>query len=260
MTWTSSSKGYLAVNAYPRTLSCILLSVGGLALFLILGSCILVPNPIGSTVRGYFYGIDGSLKLDFSGSSGNTTIKFPREDNVDNKNVSPTSNSQVPTSSSGPSLEETGGNFPSDSTSQASTSLSGSWVDDKIKETLKNLSHESDSLIPLSSSKPSTLLDGEEMKDLAAPVPVPSSNLSHRDWFSDGNSSSNVTDNDQNGNSVSVGFTNNSSILDAGTNNTIPASFGSKPGDVPDFSYDSPLPSNSSRTDAGSLSDFERLN
>ncbi|GMN40898.1 hypothetical protein TIFTF001_010116 [Ficus carica] len=202
MTWTSSSKGYLSVNAYPRTLSCILLSVGGLALFLILGSCILVPNPIGSTVRGYFYGIDGSLKLDFSGSLGNTTIKFPREDNVDNKNVSPKSNSQVPTSSSGSSLEETGGNFPSDSTSPA-------------------------------------------------PVPVPSSNSTHKDWFSDGNSSFNVTDNDQNGNSVSVGFTNNSSILDAGTNNTIPASFGSKPGDVPDFSHDSPLPSNSSRTDAG---------
>lgn len=211
MTWTSSSKGYLSVNAYPRTLSCILLSVGGLALFLILGSCILVPNPIGSTVRGYFYGIDGSLKLDFSGSSGNTAIKFPREDNVDNKNVSPKSNSQVPTSSSGPSLEETSGNFPSDSTSPA-------------------------------------------------PVPVPSSNSTHKDWFSDGNSSFNVTDNDQNGNSVSVGFTNNSSILDAGANNTIPASFGSKPGDVPDFSHDSPLPSNSSRTDAGSLSDFELLN
>lgn len=202
MTWTSSSKGYLSVNAYPRTLSCILLSVGGLALFLILGSCILVPNPIGSTVRGYFYGIDGSLKLDFSGSLGNTTIKFPREDNVDNKNVSPKTNSQVPTSSSGSSLEETGGNFPSDSTSPA-------------------------------------------------PVPVPSSNSTHKDWFSDGNSSLNFTDNDQNGNSVSVGFTNNSSILDAGTNNTIPASFGSKPGDVPDFSHDSPLPSNSSRTDAG---------
>ncbi|KAL2540096.1 Protein trichome birefringence-like 18 [Abeliophyllum distichum] len=50
--------------AYPKTLSSIVASVGGLALFLILASTILVSQPIGSTVRGYFYGVDHSREID----------------------------------------------------------------------------------------------------------------------------------------------------------------------------------------------------
>ncbi|XP_022890288.1 protein YLS7 [Olea europaea var. sylvestris] len=51
-------------TAYPKTLTSIVASVGGLALFLILASTILVSQPIGSTVRGYFYGVDRSRKID----------------------------------------------------------------------------------------------------------------------------------------------------------------------------------------------------
>lgn len=256
MTWTSSSKGYLAINAYPRTLSWILLSVGGLAVFLILGSCILVSNPIGSTVRGYFYGVDRSQKLDFSGYSGNPTVTFQ---NVD-KNDSSESNSQAPTSSYGLSPEEIGENFPSDSTLQVSTSPTGSVIDVNVEVTLKNLSHESNSQVPpyLNSTSPSTLSDVEKMKDLAPPVPDQSSDSTREDRVKDGSYLSNVTDSDQIGNS-SMGSVNNSSILDTGTNDTVAASFGSKPGDAPAFSHDSPLPSNSSRTDAGMLTSFDLL-
>ena len=101
MTWTS--KGYHSVNTYPRTLSWIAVYVGGLALFLILGSLILVSNPIGSTVRGYFNTIDTSQRLDLSLSLDNTT-DFHGVDNVDENGTSETS-SQVPTSQAGLSSE-----------------------------------------------------------------------------------------------------------------------------------------------------------
>ncbi|KAK2971750.1 hypothetical protein RJ640_022889 [Escallonia rubra] len=50
------------VVAYPKTLTSIAASVGGLALFLIFASVLLLSQPIGSTVRGYFYGgVDRSV-------------------------------------------------------------------------------------------------------------------------------------------------------------------------------------------------------
>ncbi|KAL6509470.1 Protein yls7 [Orobanche gracilis] len=51
-------------TAYPKALLSIVASVGGLALFLLLASTFLVSRPIGSTVRGYFYGVDNSRKVD----------------------------------------------------------------------------------------------------------------------------------------------------------------------------------------------------
>ncbi|XP_022873815.1 uncharacterized protein LOC111392643 [Olea europaea var. sylvestris] len=64
-------------TANPKIISSIIASVGGLALFLILASTILVSQPIGSTVRGYFYSVYQSRKIDslstlmnlFSGSN-----------------------------------------------------------------------------------------------------------------------------------------------------------------------------------------------
>ncbi|XVF09711.1 hypothetical protein REPUB_Repub07fG0118900 [Reevesia pubescens] len=49
--------------AFPRRLSSIAASVVVLALFLIFASCLLVSYPIGSTVRGYFYGVDRKIVL-----------------------------------------------------------------------------------------------------------------------------------------------------------------------------------------------------
>ncbi|KAI3458256.1 hypothetical protein Pfo_014919 [Paulownia fortunei] len=50
-------------TAYPKALLSIVASVGGLAIFLLLASTLLVSQPIGSTVRGYFYGVDSSRKI-----------------------------------------------------------------------------------------------------------------------------------------------------------------------------------------------------
>ncbi|CAK9161042.1 unnamed protein product [Ilex paraguariensis] len=50
--------------AYPRTLISIIASVGGLAVFLIIASSFLVSQPIGSAVRGYFYGVNHSKQVD----------------------------------------------------------------------------------------------------------------------------------------------------------------------------------------------------
>ncbi|KAL8539637.1 hypothetical protein ACS0TY_001301 [Phlomoides rotata] len=51
-------------NSYPKTLLSIISVIGGLAIFLLLASTLLVSQPIGSTVRGYFYGVSSSGKID----------------------------------------------------------------------------------------------------------------------------------------------------------------------------------------------------
>lgn len=55
-------------TSYPKALLSIIASVGGLAIFLLLASTLLVSQPIGSTVRGYFYGVNNSRKIDFESS------------------------------------------------------------------------------------------------------------------------------------------------------------------------------------------------
>ncbi|KAI8007924.1 Protein trichome birefringence-like 18 [Camellia lanceoleosa] len=77
MAWTTltsgSAKGASTMVAYPRALLSIAVSVCGLAFFLILASLLLVTQPIGSTVRGYFYGVD-NLRQFNSMSWSNKTI------------------------------------------------------------------------------------------------------------------------------------------------------------------------------------------
>ncbi|KAF5947618.1 hypothetical protein HYC85_013575 [Camellia sinensis] len=68
-----SAKGASTMVAYPRALLSIAVSVCGLAFFLILASLLLVTQPIGSTVRGYFYGVDNLRQFD-SMSWSNKTI------------------------------------------------------------------------------------------------------------------------------------------------------------------------------------------
>lgn len=242
MTWTSS-KGYLAVNAYPRTLSRIAVSVGLLALFLVIGSWVLLSYPVGSTVSGYLYSVDSSEKLDLVVSSSNqTTISTP-EYNVD-RNVS--SGSNVKDSSS---VLETKG---AEDQVTLPVSSTGSPVDDNSKLVDKSSSHESSSQVPLSSKGASTLSDVEKIKDRSATAPVASYVPTDKDGVKDIiTSSTNVTDNNQTGNSISKEFMNKSNFLDLGTNETIPASPGSNSGAVQAFSHDSHLPNNASRTDSG---------
>ncbi|XP_042508133.1 protein YLS7-like [Macadamia integrifolia] len=61
-TISSPRKRFSTMAAFPRTLSSIVVSGGGLALFLIFASWVLISYPIGSTVQGYLLGIDHSMK------------------------------------------------------------------------------------------------------------------------------------------------------------------------------------------------------
>ncbi|KAI3411265.1 PMR5N domain-containing protein [Psidium guajava] len=62
----SSPKGSSAITSFPRSLSVITVAIGGLAMFLMVASLLLVSHPVGSKVRGYFYGVDSSSKVDLA--------------------------------------------------------------------------------------------------------------------------------------------------------------------------------------------------
>lgn len=85
MNLASSPKGTNpAMAAFPRSLSSMAASVGGLALFLVIASLLLVSYPIGSTVRGYFYGIDSSRQVDLLIFEGNqSSIDLHHDSNLD---------------------------------------------------------------------------------------------------------------------------------------------------------------------------------
>ncbi|KAG8381463.1 hypothetical protein BUALT_Bualt06G0124500 [Buddleja alternifolia] len=51
-------------STYPKTILSILASVGGLAVFLLLASTLLVTHPIGATIRGYFYDSGSTRRMD----------------------------------------------------------------------------------------------------------------------------------------------------------------------------------------------------
>lgn len=197
MTW-GSPKGSNLMNHYPKTLSRIAVSVGGLAMFLLFASWVLVSFPIGSTVSGYFYGIDSLQKLEFSNSLGNQTpVVSPLPNNVDitDKNAISESNS--------------GKNRPSDSNSEVATSSnvsvvvseakdikdpadvpvvnekaasekpfdppvpsgsSSSSVDANVETADKNFSNESKSQVSLRSTTPSIVAETKEGEDIAKPA------------------------------------------------------------------------------------------
>ncbi|KAK9134847.1 hypothetical protein Syun_014177 [Stephania yunnanensis] len=71
----------MGMTALPRTLAGIAISVGGLALFLVFGSWLLISHPIGSTLHGYFLGIDRSARSksvpSLLGFENNTLIVLP---------------------------------------------------------------------------------------------------------------------------------------------------------------------------------------
>ncbi|ONI25125.1 hypothetical protein PRUPE_2G282500 [Prunus persica] len=136
MTW-ASPKASISMTHYPKALSWIVVSVVGLALFLLFASWVLVTYPIGSTVSWYFYGVDSLQKLDYSSSIGSqTSYDSPLPNNVDNfnKNVKSESNIEVPESSDGAHTKVVDKDFVSDSNSQVPTSSDGSVVVSETKD------------------------------------------------------------------------------------------------------------------------------
>ena len=67
MSW-ASLKDFLGMSSHPRSITWILVSVGGLVVFLIFASWVLISFPVGTKVQGYLYvvGVDSTGKLDMS--------------------------------------------------------------------------------------------------------------------------------------------------------------------------------------------------
>ncbi|XP_073292999.1 protein YLS7-like [Primulina huaijiensis] len=63
----------VARPAYPRSFLSIIGLVGGLSVFLVLASTVLVQQPIGSTVRGYFYFVDRSIDVHSDSTGGSVS-------------------------------------------------------------------------------------------------------------------------------------------------------------------------------------------
>lgn len=95
----ASLKSSARMAAFPKALSSIAASVGGLAIFLIIASILLLFHPVGSRVRGYFYGVDSSAKVDVAISFANlTTDDHSHDNNIELFSTEPTykSSSAVP--------------------------------------------------------------------------------------------------------------------------------------------------------------------
>lgn len=245
MTW-ASPKGS---SAYPTTLSRIVISVILVALLLTVS--FLVSHPISSTIGEYFYSIDSSQKLELSVlqanqtsidthldvvhnnvSSDSSTLVPPKssssQDGVDEK--LPT-NSNLPTSSKdsgiAPETQKVKNN-PEDDNEKAVNknavtvnSSTGSLIGDNFEAVGKNPSEKPNSELPVNSTIPSVVQEG--IKDVAAPVSVPSSGSTQED------ASSNVTKNETVvGQFVSQGSLSGSNFVDMGSNNTTPAYSDSK--------------------------------
>uniref|UniRef100_A0A2P2PIN9 Protein YLS7 n=1 Tax=Rhizophora mucronata TaxID=61149 RepID=A0A2P2PIN9_RHIMU len=73
-------KSFPVMTAFPRSLSSVAVSVGGLAIFIVIASLFLVSHPIGSTIHVYFYGIDRSAKLVLPLSPANESSIEHRQD------------------------------------------------------------------------------------------------------------------------------------------------------------------------------------
>ncbi|KAJ6882911.1 protein YLS7-like [Populus alba x Populus x berolinensis] len=70
--------------AFPRSLSSMAASIVGLAVFLVIASLLLVSYPIGSTVSGYFYGIDSAGQVALPIFEGNqSSIDRGHDSDVD---------------------------------------------------------------------------------------------------------------------------------------------------------------------------------
>ncbi|KAJ7975577.1 Protein trichome birefringence-like [Quillaja saponaria] len=249
MTW-ASPKGSHGMGLYPRHLSLIVVSVGGLASFLIFASWVLLSYPIGSTLRGYFYGVDNSGKLDMAISPINQAtfdLRFNKSLDAVDKNV-PT-DLQASTTSSSPlsvdNVEDTDKNISSKSNLQVPINVSNHSTNNNVEIIDKNMSAQSISPVPKSATAPSIVT---EAKELIVPTSVPalSSGLVHGEENKSGGGRSNVPDNAKTDEPVSVALVNKSNFTDTGSNNTLLSSSDSNPAAVPA----SPVPSDTARTDS----------
>ncbi|XP_076957563.1 protein YLS7-like [Bidens hawaiensis] len=74
-----------SMPAYPKRVLPVAASVGGLALFLIIASLLLVYQPFGTNVSGYFYNVDQSPKIGIVSSNNETNVVENRVNDSDIK-------------------------------------------------------------------------------------------------------------------------------------------------------------------------------
>ncbi|KAK3220919.1 hypothetical protein Dsin_014889 [Dipteronia sinensis] len=166
MTLASTPKGSPPMIAFPRSLSTIAVSVGGLAMFLIFASLLLISYPIGSTVRGYFYSVDRKLELPIS--PVNQTVSDPHPGNnkdnlVVDKNYLSNSGLELDKSSANPLVDDNVNvndkNFSlSNSGLELDKSSANPLVDDNVNVNDKNFSL-SNSGLELDKSSANPLVD-----------------------------------------------------------------------------------------------------
>lgn len=170
------------MSAFPRSVSSIAVSVGGLAFFLIFASCFLMSFPISSTVQGLFYGYD-SVEMQSTVRWDNETIMDTHRYGID-KNVSAHPSSEVPI------------NSPSELVDSGTNGMGTEPVP-----------------LPPSSS------NAAQEKEISSHVSPSSSNVALEEEISD-HVSSNITDNAEVASPLSIGLENNSSVADSGLNTT----------------------------------------
>ncbi|KAA8539833.1 hypothetical protein F0562_026525 [Nyssa sinensis] len=166
----ASPKGSPTMATYPKSLLSIVVLVGGLAMFLILSSLFLVSQPIGSTVRGYFYGADHSKKLD-TVSMGNGNVIDSQHDNTD---IDGSKKSHLPILGGSQSATDAyrngdGGAIDKNQSSESrdTIGLSNSRQEEKaviVSET-KNMADEPESVSTLS---PGSTLDGKNVESFVS--------------------------------------------------------------------------------------------
>lgn len=226
MTWAIRKGSQMAV--YPRTISWIAVSVGGLAMFLIFGSWFLVSYPIGSIMRGYFYGVNSSKELDFVISLGNSSATVPAYDS--NLDLVP---KKLPSDKDIVDRKfESGLNPPPQSSSDRPP------VDENSAAIDKNLMPQSKSPDATNSSSQSTASETKKKEDERA---IPSVLSSQDGSEPEAATITSNVENAVNGGSVSNNSISNSNDTDMGSKNDIDV----KSGGLPD---PNPLPTNGSTT------------
>ncbi|OWM75670.1 hypothetical protein CDL15_Pgr021835 [Punica granatum] len=101
----ASPKSSSQMAAFPKALSAIAVSVGGLAVFLIIASMLLLSHPIGLRVQGYFNGVDSSTKADLEVPFANqTTADHSHDNNIElfDKEATYKSSLEVPVTAHAP--------------------------------------------------------------------------------------------------------------------------------------------------------------
>ena len=251
MTW-ASPKYSSRMAAYPRSVTWIVVSVGGLAFFLIFASWILISYPIGSTVRLYFYGVDSSQKVDLSIYPGNqTTTIVPRDDtdvNIVVNNAPSESDLQVPKDSNGGASMDKSNLVPESNSQVPISSMDKS-----------NLAPESNLQVPISSTSPPVSLENKEIKDHAPPLPAISPALTKEEDAKPATDPSKVTKSVEIDEQISLSLPNKSNSVDMGSNDTA-ASSDSKSGAVQSSSSQSRNDTKNAPVDKGSYKPLFALN